>query len=321
MRFIGTGIAVMAALVATTATAASTPQHTMDQLRKTRVQAVVKAPGFPDWITSGFGSMWLANGNAIERIDPNTNKPAGYIATGTQPCEGLVAGFGSLWTVDCPTSSLLRVDPSSGAITARIPLPGTAPDGEGLLAIDPNAVWIPATPKNSVSSQLVRVDPSTNAVVATVTLPADSSGAAAGFGAIWVTSAKTGSVYRIDPTTNAVAATVKVHGSPRFIASGAGGVWSLNQADGSVSHISPTTNRVVATIRTNVPGSGGCIAAGIRRVWVTMPNTPFSEIVARSNRILGQWTGIGGDCIATSFGSVWLVNHDLKNVWRIRPKP
>ena len=311
---------VVGLILVATVHAASQPP-TMADLKKGRVQAVVRAPGFPDWITTGFGLVWLGNGHAIERIDPKSNAPRGYVAAGTQPCEGLVTGFGSVWSVDCTGVKLLRIDPASGRVTARIPLPGTAPEGEGLITIDGSAVWVPATSENLSGGLLVRIDPGTNSVVGTVRLPYDSSGAAAGFGSVWVTGARTATVYRVDPATNAVVAKVRVHGSPRFIAAGAGGVWSLNQQDGSVSHIDPATNRVVATVRTKVPGSGGCIAAGAGRVWVTMPGTPLSEIDPRGNRIVGQWTGVGGDCITTGFGSVWLVNHDLRNVWRIRPRP
>jgi len=292
----------------------------MTQLRKTRVQAVVAAPGFPDWITPGFGYIWLANGHGIEQIDPKTNKPRGDVATGTQPCEGLATGFGSLWTVNCPDMTLLRIDPASGKVTARVKLPGTANDGEGLIAVDSHAVWVPTSPFDQLSSELVRVDPSTK-VAATIKLPVDSSGAAAGFGSVWVTGAFTGVVSRVDPTTNTVVATVKLGGSPRFIATGAGGVWTLNQADGSVYRIDPSTSKIAATVKTKIPGDGGCIAAALGRVWVTMPGTPFNEIDPEGNRIVGQWLGSGGDCITTGFGSVWLVNHDLKNVWRIRPRP
>jgi len=313
--------AALAILALTGTVRAATPIHSMVDLKKGRVQAVVSAPGFPDWIAAGYGFVWLGNGHAIERIDPKTNKPAGYIARGTQPCEGLATGFGSVWTVDCSSKKLLRVDPVSGTITARIVLPGTAPDGEGYITADTAAVWVPVTQPNGLDGGLLRVDPSTNQIAATIKLPYDSSGAAAGFGAVWVTSAATSTIDRIDPATNAVSARVKVHATPRFIAAGEGGVWSLNQHDGSVSHIDPATSRVVATIRANVPGGGGCIAAGLGRIWVTMPGTPLSEIDARTSKILGQWTGVGGDCITTGFGSVWLVNHDLKNVWRIKSRP
>ena len=186
---------------------AATPIHSMAELKKSRVQAVIGAPGFPDWITAGLGYVWLGNGHSIERI-------------------------------------------------ARIALPDTAPDGEGYITADATSVWVPVTQSNGIDGGIVRVDPKTNSVVATVKLPLDSSGAAAGFAAVWVTSAATSTVDRIDPATNAVTSRVKVHTSPRFLAAGEGGVWSLNQGDGSVSHIDPASGRVVATSRRRCPGAG-----------------------------------------------------------------
>jgi streptogramin lyase len=314
-------LTAVAVLALVGAVRAATPPQTMDELKKSRVRAVVAAPGFPDWITPGFGSIWLGNGRAIERIDPKTNKPAGSVASGTQPCEGVTTGFGSVWTVDCKSRKVVRVDPATGKVTARVAIPDSVPEGEGTITADSTAVWVPITQENGIDGGLARIDPKTNTVAATVALPYDSSGAAAGFGAVWVTSAAKSTVDRVDPKTGAVTARVKVRTQPRFIAAGEGGVWSLNQGDGSVSHIDPASGRVVATIPAKVPGSGGCIVTGSGRVWVTMPGTPLIEIDARTNRILGRWTGVGGDCITTGFGSVWLVNHDLKNVWRIRPRP
>jgi len=46
---------------------------------------------------------------------------------------------------------------------------------------------------------------------------------------------------------------------------------------------------------------------------------PFSKIDPRTNAIIEQCKGVGGDCIGAGLGSVWLSNHDLHNVWRIRP--
>jgi virginiamycin B lyase len=311
--------ASVVACVVVTAVDASPPVDSMAHLLETRVRAIVRVSGFPDWITAGYGSIWLANGRGVLQIDPRTNRVVRTLARGTKPCEGITAGFGSVWTVDCGRAALVRLDPSSGRVVKRIPLLPGSPQSEGYITADRHGLWVPVGA--GLRSALYRIDPATGRVVARVRLPYDSSAAAAGFGAVWVTSASANVVYRIDPATNAVAAKIKVHPMPRFIASGAGGVWSLNQGDGSVSHIDPVTNRVVSTIQTRVPGSGGCIAAGYGRVWVTMPGTPFSEIDAHSNAILGQWTGVGGDCITTGFGSVWLVNHDLVNVWRTTPHP
>jgi YVTN family beta-propeller protein len=141
-----------------------------------------------------------------------------------------------------------------------------------------------------------------------------------GFGSAWVTTAEGSTVERIDPTAGKVIATIGVHAEPRFLATGEGAVWVLNQSDGSVSRIDPHTSKVSATILVNVPGGGGCIAAGEGAVWVTMPRTPVSSIDPDKNVVTEKFTGVGGDCISTGFGSVWLSNHELGNVWRIRPR-
>jgi YVTN family beta-propeller protein len=141
-----------------------------------------------------------------------------------------------------------------------------------------------------------------------------------GFGSVWVTTAAGSTVERVDPSTLKVVAKIRVRAGPRFLATGEGAVWVLNQSDGSVSRIDPHTSRVAATILVNVPGEGGCIAAGEGAVWVTMPGTPLSSIDPDQNVVTEQFTGVGGDCISTGFGSVWLSNHELGNVWRISPR-
>jgi hypothetical protein len=53
---------------------------------------------------------------------------------------------------------------------------------------------------------------------------------------------------------------------------------------------------------------------------VTTPGTPVTSIDPRRDVVREQFTGVGGDCISTGFGSVWLSNHELGNVWRLRPR-
>ena len=92
-----------------------------------------------------------------------------------------------------------------------------------------------------------------------------------------------------------------------------GAVWVLNQTDGSVSRIEPTTNQTT-TIPVHVPGSGGCIAAGEGGVWGHNARNRSSSIHPKTSAVVEQFTGVGGDCITTGFGSVWLSNDDLLDV-------
>ncbi len=190
---------------------------------------------------------------------------------------------------------------------------------EGLIAAGEGGVWI-LSHLDANHDALIRIDPATNKAGTRVLVPVGSTAAAVGFGSVWVTTAGGSSVERVDPATGQVTATVRVHAEPRFLATGEGAVWVLNQSDGSVSRINPDTSQVTATIAVNVPGDGGCIAAGEGGVWVTMPGTPLSRIDPGRNAVTEQFTGIGGDCLSTGFGSVWLSNHERGNVWRISPR-
>jgi virginiamycin B lyase len=294
----------------------------MAQLRADRVQAVIRvggAPDAPDWQAEGFGAVWVANSakEAVQRIDPSTNRVTATVPMGARPCDGLATGFGSVWAVDCARGDLVRIDAGTHQVIARIAV--SPASDEGLIATGEGGVWVLST-GNARRGALVRVDPATNRIGARVVVPAGSTAAAVGFGSIWVTTAAGSTVERVDPSTRRVAATIRVHVGPRFLAIGEGAVWVLNQTDGTVSRIDPHTSRVTATIAVNVPGEGGCIAAGEGAVWVTMPGTPVSAIDSHANVVTEQFTGVGGDCISTGFDSVWLSNHELGNVWRLSPR-
>jgi YVTN family beta-propeller protein len=295
----------------------------MAQLRARSVAAVIEvggAPDAPDWQVTGLGAIWVANAarQSVQRIDVSRNKVTMEAEIGAPPCDGLATGFGSVWAVDCRAGALVRIDPHNGRVVARVHLQPAS--DEGLIAAGGGGVWVLADdPKDASRTLLLRIDPRSNHIGMRVNVPSGSTAAAYGFGAVWVSTASSDTVERVDPAAGTVTATIQVRSTPRFLSAGEGGVWVLNQSDGSVSHIDPTENKVVATIPADVPGEGGCIAAGEGAVWVTMPGTPVLTIDPANNHITARYTGVGGDCIGTGYGSAWLSNHDLGDVWRIRP--
>jgi streptogramin lyase len=295
---------------------------TMSELQKDRVAAVVDvggAPNAPDWQAQATDAVWIANSakQTLQRIDPSTNHVTGADVAIQAPCAGLTVAFGSAWSEDCENDVLFRVDAKTGRELARIPL--TASTDEGLSTATADAVFVPAQDALHTKTFLAKIDPATNKVAARIPLPYGSAAAASGFGAIWVTDPTRGSVVRIDPTAGHLTATIKTRQGSRFLATGEGAVWVLNQSDESVSKIDPDSSRVVDTIAANVPGEGGCIAAGLGSVWVTMPATPLLRIDPKSDKITERWTGDGGDCLSTGFDAVWLSNHEFGNVWRVKP--
>jgi YVTN family beta-propeller protein len=229
----------------------------------------------------------------------------------------LATGFGSVWSADCISGEVKRIDPRTLHVVAHIQ--ASPADSEGLIATDANGVWIVAQDSLTGATFLGRINPKTNTIAARIRVPEGSVAAATGFGSVWVTTAGSDTVERIDPHTGQVIGTITVHDGPRFLAAGEGAVWVLNQSDGSVSKIDPVADRVASTIAADVPGSGGCIAAGLGGVWVSVPGTPLVRIDPRADAVTERYTGEGGDCLSTGFGSVWLSNRDSGTVWRIRP--
>jgi len=277
--------------------------------------AVIPIPGSPDWIGMDE-AVWISNfpKNNVSRIDPKTNQVVAVVNVGSKPCAGLANAFGSVWAPVCGDKKLVRIDAKTNRSTASIPM--EIGDSEGTVAAGFGSIWLMTDKKGT----LARIDPAQNKIVATISIAAGSYGIATGEGAVWVSSSEKNLITRVDPSTNKAIATIAVGKTPRFLCTGEGSVWALNQGDGSVSRIDVKTNKVVATIEVGVPGEGGDIAVGEGSVWVTAIDVPMSRIDPRTNRVVVQFAGPGGDAARVGFGSVWLSNHGQHNVWRLDPK-
>ena len=107
--------------------------------------------------------MWVAcdDEGVLVRIDPKTHKVVDTIEVGAGPVE-LELGFDSLW-VRNRISELVRVDPESGIVLARIK--GFADSPSLGLSFGGGLVWA-STPRS-----IAGVDPLTNKVVRDIRLP------------------------------------------------------------------------------------------------------------------------------------------------------
>lgn len=284
--------------------------------------AVFPLPGTPDWQAVTEDAIWVSNGpkNTIHRLDVKTNAVAATIDVGKRPCSGLTAGFGSVWVPLCgdrpnvengAKPALARVDIKTNAVVSAIPM-GIA-NSEGGLTASPDAVWV----VNDNKSTLSRVDPKTNRVAAEITVASGSVSCIYADGAVWVASPEKSVFTRVDAKTNEVTDTIAIGQRPRFLAAGAGSVWSLNQGDGTVSRVDTKTRKLVANIEVGIPGGGGELAYGEGYVWATVFQMPISKIDPKTNSVVRQFAGAGGDSIRAAHGSVWLSNLREQNLWRI----
>ncbi len=111
-----------------------------DTVSKPRVIGTVELADNLGWISSGFGSVWVADTNrqVLLRVDPRTRRVQAEIRTGgdsnAQGGDPIVAaGSDAVWAIARAPGSdggnrILRIDPRTDRITARSTLPaGQAP--------------------------------------------------------------------------------------------------------------------------------------------------------------------------------------------------
>lgn len=277
--------------------------------------ATFAVEGSPDWMVVTDDAVWVTSSsvNHVVRLDPKTNQPT-TVVTISKPCSGLAAGFDSIWVPSCGSHSLVRIDPRNGKIQAEVPV-GPA-DSEGGITVGAGSVWM----ANDKKGVLARIDPLTNAVAAQIAIPSGSFAPAFADGAVWITSTEHNVLTRVDPQSNQATISIPIGPQPRFLTVGAGSVWTLNQGDGTISRVDTKSNKLVATIEVGIPGTGGEIAFGEGSVWATVFQIPISRIDPRTNAVVRQWTGNGGDSIRVGHGSVWLTDFAHGKVWRLDPQ-
>ena len=178
----------------------------------------VGEPVAPRWFAADDTSLWVHEPTSLVRVDLATSAVTGQVDTGRMEYGYAAAGAGSVWQTDYENNAVLRIDPASGKVLAKIPV-GLQPLG---VVVTAGSVWV----ANEHSGSVTRIDPATNKVVATIPINSpDSAGPqimTAGPGGVWVDVDNMGSVVRIDAATNKVGLVVPLNG---WVASDGEQVW------------------------------------------------------------------------------------------------
>jgi YVTN family beta-propeller protein len=168
-----------------------------------RVVATIPVGRAPGAMTVAGGVVWVAlAGGGLGRIDPGSNEPT--LVPVARCCDGeLAAGEGALWVANRRDGTLVRVDPATGRVAARILLPRTTEQQPYQVAVGDGAVWVTSAARRGAANLLWRVDPVSNQVTGTLDLGPTSAGGipnsvAAGDGAVWVGATK-GFIARLEP--------------------------------------------------------------------------------------------------------------------------
>jgi YVTN family beta-propeller protein len=268
-----------------------------------------------DWVLVTDSAVWVAGTKpySVQRIDPATNTVVAKVSLSGEACSGLAFGFGSVWVPVCGEKPLLaRVDVQTNRIIAEIPIAAAVPEG-GITASS-DSVWMVTEKDGTVLS---RIDPATNTVRQKISIPSGSYNPLSSGNMVWVTGVDRNVLTAVDATNGEVVASIPVGPRPRFLTSGGGSVWTLNQGDGSVTRVDPSSRKVTATIALGIPGPGGDIDYGADSVWATSFDLPLTVLDGRTNRVLRQWVGQGGDSLRFGHDSIWLTDYRRGLLWRI----
>ncbi len=270
-----------------------------------------------DWVLVTGDSVWIAGSKpySVQRIDPATNKIVAKVDLPAEACSGLAFGFGSLWIPLCgEPGSLVRVDVATNKVSATLPL---GPAGEeGGITASTDSIWL-VTGKEGT---LTRIDPGTEKARQKIAVPPGSYNPVFAGGAVWITGVESKTLTAVDASSGRIVATIPVGPKPRFLTSGGGSVWTLNQGDGTISRVDTTRKKLTTTVGVGIPGQGGDICFGANSVWATVFDIPLSRIDSKTNKVVRQWVGSGGDSMRVGFDSVWLTDYRKGLLWRFSLK-
>jgi hypothetical protein len=226
---------------------------------------------------------------------------------------GMAAGAGALWVAG--SDEVLRVDPATDTVAARVPV-GATGSGPAGVAVGAGAVWAPV----AVPGALWAIDPDGDKVTARIPLGGPLTGTvsvAATRDAVWIgagedsagTPGSGGRLLRVDRGRKRVVADIALPAAPVAIAADSSATW-VATARGQVLMVSAKRNRVTATIDAGGPlNFNQTIAVAASGVWVA---DPFDEQVVRidprSRRVMARIPAGAVTALAVNRDGVWALS-------------
>jgi class 3 adenylate cyclase/streptogramin lyase len=175
--------------------------------------------GAPDLLAKGFGRVWVLGLGEVASINTRSLAIDLRIPTGDVCSNGIAVGEGAVWVSNPCDSSVLKIDPRSGA-TTRIPVGGDPSD----IGIGFGSVWV-----SDMDGTETRIDPQSGRIEDVIAIgeASDSmvSGSVPAADYMWATSPSTKSIVWIDPATNDVEGRIHLPYSPLRIVAAFGSIW------------------------------------------------------------------------------------------------
>jgi YVTN family beta-propeller protein len=216
------------------------------------IVATIPVGELPRHMAASDDALWVTNSadGTVSRIDIATNQvvatinvvPDGQAVTGVDGAtqvDAIAVGGGAVWVTALNSAQLVRIDPATNEVVARISLSA----GVHELEYGGDALW----GKGSFSNTILRIDPATNTVVASIPVPPPGSFVYLN-DALWVQTLN--DVVKIDPATNTVVATVRYSDatspSAGMMRAAGGSLWVTSLGIGpTIVQIDPVSATVV----------------------------------------------------------------------------
>jgi YVTN family beta-propeller protein len=271
--------------------------------RSGSVAATVPVGARPVAITSGGGSLWVANldDQSVTRVDESSRQAVRNIPIGDAPT-ALAATRTAVWVTD-GTGDVSKIDPRYDRLTSTRSLAASGSFFRGtvrpMLAAF-GSLWI-VSPDGYVS----RIDADSARGVGSVGVGNAPSAITAGAGSVWVTNSADGTVTRIDPST-LVATTIPVGHGPAAVAVNVAGAWIANSGDNVLVRVDTETNAVAGSTR--VGNGPTAVLATPTALWVANGRDgTVMRLDPRSGKV-NKTIRLGGtpDALATAAGLVWV---------------
>jgi sugar lactone lactonase YvrE len=214
--------------------------------------------GLCQGVGAGLGAVWACRDTDVVRVDPASGEVTAVFPLNKAASQGhLVTVAGRLWVLTGDGSTLLGVDPASGAVVCTIALGARGTD----LGAGPAGLWVASQP----DGQVLRVDPDAGTVAVRAT-GLDRPLAVAVTDQVWAGGSDT--TVRLDPTTGAVQVTAAIGiGLDGGIAASAGAVF-LRNGERFLVRLDASTGAPVSGVSADV-GSAGDVVVAFGSVWTT----------------------------------------------------
>ena len=214
--------------------------------------------------------------------------------------------FGSVWMADTSREELLRIDPDTRRVVARLPVAG-----EVALGVGAGDLWAlqagPAQGGFDLGGPLLRIDPSTNRVTARIALGAVAGQPFGGYEVldgrdeVWV--AGVSGALRIDARTNRVTQAIAAPDQlvSTHFALLDGDLWAITE-DGRLLSFDTRTGRTVSDVRLGLTEAGDLATTPGGALIAAAPGAlarvePYTGRVLWRTRLgpsVDVWTGAGG---------------------------